>query len=285
MRFAWSKQRGIKYLSGLVPPKYNKGRLAPKKSANVSTASIDINMATTLTGGNPHIIQLPSTPAASPPEARTIAQQWLTALEIQLARPDTLSLSNLFHTESWWRDMLALDWDMRTAHSSGEIEELLRKRQGHAQLHSFRLQDKGKFQPRWEQVVDGLSWVSSMFFFKTAFGTGSGVLRLTQDQSDGEWKAYAVYTSLQALKGAEEPLGCRRPEGTTESMPGGLAGGTWIERRERQKEFLDSEPTVLVVGAGEFGRNVKIKGVLSVSVQARPVSIWVLVCRILGFRA
>jgi Predicted flavoprotein involved in K+ transport len=152
--------------------------------------------------------------------------------------------------------MLALDWDMRTAHSSNEIEELLHKRQGQAQLHNFRLQDKGKFQPRWEQVVDGLSWVSSMFFFETAFGTGSGMLRLTQDQSDGKWKAYAVYTSLQELKGAEEPLGHRRPEGTTESMPDGLAGGTWIERRERQKEFLDSDPTVLVVGAGQAGLNM-----------------------------
>lgn len=209
-------------------------------------------MATTLTGGNPHIIQLPSTPAASPPEARLIAEQWLTGLQVQLARPNILNLSNLFHAESWWRDMLALDWDMCTAHSSNEIEELLRKRQSQAQLQSFRLQDKGRFQPRWEQVVDGLSWVSSMFFFETAFGTGSGVLRLTQDQNDGRWKAYAVYTSLQELKGAEEPLGHRRPEGTTESMAGGLAGGTWIERRKRQKEFLDSEPTVLVVGAGEF---------------------------------
>ncbi|KAJ5127031.1 hypothetical protein N7448_007810 [Penicillium atrosanguineum] len=213
-------------------------------------------MATTLTGGNPHIIQLPSTPAASPPEARVIAQQWLTSLENQLARPDTLSLASLFHAESWWRDMLALDWDMRTAHSSTEIEELLRKRQTHTQLHNLRLQDKGKFQPRWEQVVDELSWVSSMFFFETACGTGSGMLRLTQDQSDGKWKAYAVYTSLQELKGSEEPLGQRRPAGTTESMPGGLAGGTWIERRERQKEFLDSEPTVLVVGAGQAGLNM-----------------------------
>lgn len=77
------------------------------------------------------------------------------------------------------------------------------------------------------------------------------MVRLTQGD-DGYWKAYAMYTSLQGLRGAEEPLGKRRPEGTTESMSGGLAAGTWIERRERQKEFLDSEPTVLVVGAGEL---------------------------------
>jgi hypothetical protein len=89
-----------------------------------------------------------------------------------------------------------------------------------------------------------------MFFFKSAVGTGTGMLRLTQG-ADGVWRAYAVYTSLQELEDAREPLGKFRAEGTTESMPGGLAGGTWTERRDRQREFLDGEPTTLVVGAGK----------------------------------
>lgn len=206
-------------------------------------------MATTLTGGNPHIIQLPTTSSSSPLEPQAIAQRWLTELQIQLSQPASIDLSLLFHQESWWRDMLALDWDMRTLHTAADIEAFLRKRQGPSALSNFTLQTKGKFSPKWDQVVDGLSWISSMFFFDTAVGSGSGMLRLTQSP-DGRWKAYAVYTSLQELKGAEEPVGKRRPEGTTESMPGGLAGGTWIERRQRQKEFLDNEPTVLVVGAG-----------------------------------
>lgn len=214
-------------------------------------------MATTLTGGNPHIIQLPKTTTTNPPDdPRAIAQQWLTALEKQLSRPETLSLGELFHNESWWRDMLALDWDMCTTHTSAEIEALLCRRQGQARLTKFMLQDKGKFQPHWEQVADDLGWVSSMFFFETALGTGTGMLRLTPDDDSGVWKAYAIYTSLQELKGFEEPMGKRRPAGTTESMPGGLAGGTWSERRERQGEFLDSEPTVLVVGAGQAGLNI-----------------------------
>lgn len=211
-------------------------------------------MATTLTGGNPHIIQL-SKASSSTDDPQTIIQQWFHALQAQLSRPDSLDLTGIFHTESWWRDMLALDWDMRTLHTASEIQDFLRKRQGQTQLSSFKLQDKGKWTPKVEQVVDGLAWVSSMFFFETAFGSGTGMIRLTQG-SDGRWRAYAVYTSLQELKGAEEPLGKRRAEGTTESMPGGLLGGTWIERRERQKEFLDAEPTVLVVGAGQAGLNM-----------------------------
>lgn len=207
-------------------------------------------MATTLTGGNQHIIQLPKTPSDVPSDPQSIAQQWFLALEVQLSRSENLNINELFHAESWWRDMLALDWDMRTVHSAAEIQSFLSKQQARAQLSKFRLQDKGKFQPRLEQVVDGLSWVSSMFFFETAVGTGTGMLRLTQAE-DGVWKAYAMYTSLQELSSAQEPLGKRRAEGTTESMPGGLAGGTWIERRNRQQEFLDEEPATLVVGAGK----------------------------------
>lgn len=208
-------------------------------------------MATTLTGGNPHIINLPKTSSGAPPDARAVIQEWLVALETALSMPATLRIDSLFHEESWWRDMLALDWDMRTLHSAAEISEFLGAHQSKARLSNFRVQEQGNFQPRWEQVVEGLSWVSSMFFFETAFGSGTGMVRLTQGD-DGCWRAYAMYTSLQELKGAEEPLGKKRPEGTTESMPGGLAGGTWIERREREKEFLDAEPTVLVVGAGEL---------------------------------
>jgi hypothetical protein len=206
-------------------------------------------MATTLTGGNQHVIQLPHTSSDAPSDPQTVAQQWLSRLDNQLAQ-DNVTVIDLFHDESWWRDMLALDWDMRTVRTATEIESFLSKQQSKAKLSKFRLQDKGKFQPRLEQVVDGLSWISSMFFFESAVGNGTGMVRLTQ-ADDGFWKAYAVYTSLQELNLAQEPLGKRRADGTTESMPGGIAGGTWIERRERQKEFLDEEPTTLVVGAGK----------------------------------
>ncbi|CAG7916718.1 unnamed protein product [Penicillium olsonii] len=212
-------------------------------------------MATTLTGGNQHIIHLPTTPFNEPSDPHTIAQQWLSSLESQLSNPESLDTTDLFHAESWWRDMLALDWDMRTVRTATEIQHFLSKQQAKARLSRFRLQDKGKFQPRLETVVEGLSWISSMFFFDGAVGTGAGMLRLTQ-ADDGSWKAYAVYTSLQELHSAQEPLGKRRAEGTTESMPGGISGGTWIERRQRQKDFLDEEPTTLVVGAGQAGLNM-----------------------------
>ena len=153
--------------------------------------------------------------------------------------------------ESWWRDIVALQWDFRTLHGRERIQDFLSQNQQHGPFSSFRLQDSGPFQPKLEVVKKetGFAWISSLFHFETRIGRGSGVLRLTQEKP-GEWKAYSVYTTLQELKGFEEPLGTKRPYGTIESMPGGFSGGTWAERRQRKLDFLDEEPQVLVIGAG-----------------------------------
>lgn len=200
---------------------------------------------------NHYVIQLPVTPAPIQPlEPREIAQQWITKLEAQLSNNNSSQLSELFHEESWWRDMLALDWDFHTVQNLTGIQQYISRNQPRAGLSAFRLQHKGKFQPKLDNPVEGLKWIYSMFFFETRIGRGSGVLRLTQNET-GVWKAYSVYTSLQELKSFEEPLGSRRAEGTIESIPGGVSQRNWLERRQRQVQFTDEEPTTLIVGAGE----------------------------------
>ncbi|OGM44317.1 putative flavin-binding monooxygenase [Aspergillus bombycis] len=205
---------------------------------------------------NHYVIKLPVTPSRTRSlEPRAIAQQWIANLEVLLKRGDFSQLPELFHQESWWRDMLALDWDLRTIQNCGNIEDYIRRTQPNSQLSTFRLQHEGKFQPTFDRPVEGLSWISSMFFFETRVGRGAGVLRLTQNDA-GAWKAYSIYTSLQEFKDFEEPLGSKRTEGTIETMPGGLSQGNWLERRQRQQEFMDEEPTTLVVGAGQAGLNM-----------------------------
>jgi hypothetical protein len=208
--------------------------------------------------GNHHIISLPRTPHLSTTEdfnPREIAQQWLTSLESALSNGGFDHLRDLFHVESWWRDILALQWDFRTLQNVDAITDFVKQYQPLAQLSNFRLQDEGKYQPALDKPEEdrpGIEWLASMFFFETNVGKGAGVLRLTQDPGSGQWKAYAFYTTLQELKMAEEPLGPKRVYGTLDSLPGGVKGGTWLERRQRQQEFKDNEPQVLVVGAGKF---------------------------------
>jgi len=199
---------------------------------------------------NHYIIQLPSTPEAPRfVDPREVAQQWLNSLQTLLAIGNYSKVPELFHEQSWWRDMLALDWDLHTVQNADGIKDFLGRNQPRFQLSSFRLQHQGRFQPKLENPRRDLIWVSSMFFFESRAGNGTGFLRLTMNEA-GQWKAYAVYTSLQELKQIKEPLGVNRAEGTIESMPGGLSRGNWVERRKRQVEFLDEEPATLIIGAG-----------------------------------
>ncbi|KAL1996709.1 hypothetical protein VTN49DRAFT_7574 [Thermomyces lanuginosus] len=206
-----------------------------------------------------HVVSLPKPPRFTSKDvnASEVVQRWLSSLEEVLRTQafDRLS-TDLFHADSWWRDHLALQWDLRTIRKAKDIEAFVRTHQPTAQLSTFRIQTEGKYVPHVESPENQLDWVASMFFFETAVGRGSGVVRLFPDEQSKQWKAYAVYTSLQELKGAEEPLGPKRAYGTLDSMPGGSKGGTWLERRKRAVQFKEEEPTVLIVGAGQSGLNV-----------------------------
>lgn len=94
-----------------------------------------------------------------------------------------------------------------------------------------------------------------MFSFETNVGTGKGMIRLVC-LPNGAWMAHMIYTALQELHSAKEIAGYNRPHGGNNSLKGGAVEGNWYERRERKKEFLDEQPAVLIVGAGQSGLNL-----------------------------
>jgi len=147
--------------------------------------------------------------------------------------------------------MLAFSWDIRTIHGLDKILTYFSENLAHTSPYNFKLRESGKFAPSSGNPIEGLEWIESMFDFETKVGRGSGMIRLVQG-SDGVWKGYMIYTALQELKGFEENKGDRRPHGGNNSLIGGAIKGNWLERRERQKEFLDGEPDVFVVGAGKL---------------------------------
>lgn len=212
-----------------------------------------------------HTIKLPRFPAApalelaqqkqSPSTLFEIAQQWIIKLESVLESKDASKLSTVLHHDSWWRDMLAFSWDIRTIHGLDKVAAYLSENWTSNNLSNLKIRETGKFAPHAESPTDGLEWVESMFDFETNVGNGSGMLRLVQGP-DGVWKGHMIYTALKGLKGFEEGEGYRRPRGGVEKLPGGIAKGNWAERRQRQIEFLDEEPTVLIIGAGQSGLNL-----------------------------
>lgn len=89
--------------------------------------------------------------------------------------------------------------------------------------------------------------VNAFLNVETDVGRGRGIVRLCQDPTDSVWKAYTLFTSLEELKGFEEPLNHRRGHGVEHGEhPRRM---NWIERRERERNYADgSSPTVLIVG-------------------------------------
>jgi hypothetical protein len=214
-----------------------------------------------------HIIQLPTSPQPSTTAGdvelspKNIATQWIRKLEAALNTNDVSKLPNIMLPDSWWRDMLVLSWDFRTLHGLEKISIYIRENQSRVHLHNFKLRSEGKFTPKIVTPVAGVIWIQSMFDFESEVGSGSGMLRLLEDEN-GAWKGCMVYTALQEMKDFKEFSGVRRPHDGNNSLIGGNMKENWLERRQRKMKFMDEEPVVLITGAGEFiyytGRYIRV---------------------------
>src|SRR5690606_38981244 len=90
-----------------------------------------------------------------------------------------------------------------------EIVAQLLSVQPDAQARHFTLAE-GHVAPRRVKRT-GIAVVEAIFQFETATGRGMGVLRMPLAQPGKVW---TFSTSLRELKGYEEPVGPRRPDGS-----------------------------------------------------------------------
>jgi putative flavoprotein involved in K+ transport len=166
-----------------------------------------------------------------------IAEQWVASLSDALAsgRPD--AIADLFVEDGWWRDVIALSWDLRTLEGPDQIENFLGECRP-SDLHDLQLEGT----PTRE-----LMWVQAFFSFRTAVGQGIAVVRLVE--REGRWLAWTLMTALQELTGRELAVGPRR-----ERHPGDHE--SYANQRAIEASFLESGPAVLVVGAGQAGLGV-----------------------------
>ena len=57
------------------------------------------------------------------------AEAWLAQFEAALTEADASALDGLFHADSFWRDVLALSWNIQTLNGGPAIVEGLKTRQ------------------------------------------------------------------------------------------------------------------------------------------------------------
>ena len=138
-----------------------------------------------------------STTAARSPAA-TEVDQWLERFGAALEQGDAAGAAELFAEESYWRDLVAFTWNIKTVEGRAGITDMLEHTLGHVKPHGWRTTEE-------PTAADGVTdaWIE----FETEVGRGTGHLRLI----DG--KAWTLLTTLDELKGHEQGLGPRRPKG------------------------------------------------------------------------
>jgi hypothetical protein len=140
------------------------------------------------------------------------AQAWLDEFEHTLGAPDGAALDRLFLADSYWRDVLALSWNLQTIAGGASIKRELTTLAAKAAPGSFKIAPN-RAPPRWVTRA-GINTIEAIFSFENALGRGSGIVRLVPDAADGDrLKAWTLLTALDELKGFEEQLGTSRPRG------------------------------------------------------------------------
>jgi cation diffusion facilitator CzcD-associated flavoprotein CzcO len=175
---------------------------------------------------------------------------WLARFEDALANGNDGLLKTLFHPDSFWRDVLALSWNIQTINGAAAILKELGALAERAEPTGFAI-DPGRRAPR-KAVRAGCEAIEAIFKFETRVGRGSGIIRLVPDAADGnKLKAWTLLTELGELKGFEEQIGVRRPRGDAYSRD--FRGPNWLDLRKASSNYADRDPTVLVIGGGQAG--------------------------------
>ena len=181
------------------------------------------------------------------------AENWLAEFERALEQPESCTLRPLFHPDSFWRDVLALSWNLQTLNGADAIIEELPVLAGRTAPRSFRI-DPERAAPRRVKRA-GTEAIEGIFKFETNQGRGHGIIRLIPDAGDGgKLKAWTLLTALEELKGFEEAVGSARPRGQSYSRD--FRGPNWLDQRKSSAAYADRDPAVLVVGGGQAGLSI-----------------------------
>ncbi|WP_219414673.1 flavin-containing monooxygenase [Pseudonocardia nigra] len=204
-------------------------------------------------------------PAAATGTPQQRVDAWLRDFERALSDRDPERVAGLFAATSFWRDLIAFTWNLKTVENRDGVADLVRATAESADARGFHTTEE-------PTEADGV--VEAWIAFETAVGRGRGHLRLTDDG------ARTLLTTLYELKGHEEPSGDRRPMGAEHGVnPDRM---TWKEMRDAESEEMGRtrQPYVLVVGGGQggiaLGARLKQLGVPHVVVDrhARPGDQW-----------
>lgn len=180
-----------------------------------------------------------------------VASNLVDVFNLALGQHSYRKVASLFGDNGFWRDHLALSWQLRTVHGHEAILKFMEKcsesRDG-MRLRRILLDRSSAVRAPKVCVLDGAGEVQGIqFFFQadTVHGSAVGIARLAMQ--DDVWKIFTFFTGLQELKGHEELLRHRRPKGAEHG--GNPDRKNWAEKRLDAAAYNDNrEPTVIIIG-------------------------------------
>ena len=208
-------------------------------------------------------------------EGLRVAQAWLDKFAHAVQTHEAGLISELFLGEGYWRDILALTWDLRTFSGPQRIEQgliaaLSQRTPGNFALESATIQifkRKGFGQT-----------IETYFTFETDIAKCRGHLRLLlAPEPENTWKAWTLFTSMQDLTGYEERAGELRPIAFD-----GHHGATEREysAQAHAQRYETTDPDTVIIGGAQAGLTLAARlgqmGVptLVVDREARIGDIW-----------
>lgn len=164
--------------------------------------------------------------------------RWLSDFGTTLENRDVERAAGMFADESYWRDLVAFTWNIKTVEGRTEIADML-----HAQLDA--IEPSGFTLVGEATEAEGVT--EGWFDFETAVARGHGHIRLQGD------RCWTLLTTMVELKGHEEKARDARPKGVEHGVVRGRQ--TWLERKQAAEARLgyEEQPYCVIVGGGQGG--------------------------------
>jgi putative flavoprotein involved in K+ transport len=171
-------------------------------------------------------------------ESPAAVRAWVARFQAALASPGTADWSEVFAEECYWRDLVALTWNIITLEGREAIAAMVREQAPQLAPTAFSLDA-----PTLPMTDDAQGW----FTFRTRDARCRGHVQL----QDG--RARVLMTAMVALVDHEELGGPRRPDGIEHRAE--KRRRTWLDQRQATARELGHsvQPYCLIVGGGQNG--------------------------------
>jgi len=186
------------------------------------------------------------------PSAEEAVDQWIGTFNRALAGRDAAALGDLFLSDSHWRNIFGISWQLATFSDREPLCKALCKRATEVHADDFRV-DTSALTPR-RAVVAGREVVEAVISFQTIDGPGIGSLRLvcSPGASPQAW-------TMSTAPDFDKICDARSRKPASASAMRDFAGPDWSEQRRAEMAFSGREPDVLIVGGGHAGISAAVE--------------------------